>query len=577
MAFESFVGLRYLMAKRQRNVLSVITLISIGGVAVGVMALIVVLSVMGGFEGDLREKIVGAKAHIVIEAKEGYLSNYEELLTRLEGVDGIIGASPYLEGEVMINSASNHQGVVLRGIDPKLIKGVSNLESVMEEGGLEYLHDPSTLPKRSYREDQNERFGELSEFVLQQDGGDDATSDTEKALMRAAGAKASIAFAGGDHGRFINEAVSRAHVRRDKKSALEKADGPDDEDVVGDDEESAPDGVDKVDDDDADADSEAKEADTSGEGDVWLDDSAASRKPREMGTVRVSKSSLGPQSRKMGPIKGVEQGPEDRVVGGIILGRELKTALSVFLGHEVNIMSPMGDLSPAGSMPKSRPYRIVGVFFSGMYEYDTKLVYMMLPDAQKFLNTGHRVSGIEVKVDSLERTVELRHVVEDLMADRDDVVVKDWRELNGNLFSALMLEKIAMFVILTFIILVASFNIVCLLIMIVIEKGREIAIIKSMGASNLSVMGIFLLQGGVIGLLGTLLGGLAGLGLCWVIGGWGIELPADVYYLSHVPVEVRAIEVLLISGSAVVISLLATIPPAILAARLDPVVGLRYE
>jgi len=156
-------------------------------------------------------------------------------------------------------------------------------------------------------------------------------------------------------------------------------------------------------------------------------------------------------------------------------------------------------------------------------------------------------------------------------------VVKDWRELNGNLFSALMLEKIAMFVILTFIILVASFNIVCLLIMIVIEKGREIAIIKSMGASNLSVMGIFLLQGGVIGLLGTLLGGLAGLGLCWVIGGWGIELPADVYYLSHVPVEVRAIEVLLISGSAVVISLLATIPPAILAARLDPVVGLRYE
>jgi len=131
MAFESFVGLRYLMAKRQRNVLSVITLISIGGVAVGVMALIVVLSVMGGFEGDLREKIVGAKAHIVIEAKEGYLSNYEELLTRLEGVDGIIGASPYLEGEVMINSASNHQGVVLRGIDPKLIKGVSNLESVM--------------------------------------------------------------------------------------------------------------------------------------------------------------------------------------------------------------------------------------------------------------------------------------------------------------------------------------------------------------------------------------------------------------------------------------------------------------
>ena len=134
-----------------------------------------------------------------------------------------------------------------------------------------------------------------------------------------------------------------------------------------------------------------------------------------------------------------------------------------------------------------------------------------------------------------------------------------------------------MFIILTFIILVASFNIICLLIMIVIEKAKEIAIIKSMGASNGSIMGIFVIQGSVIGVLGTLLGASFGLLLCWAIAGWGIELPADVYYLHQVPVEVRPIEVALVCLSAVVISLLATLPPAILAARLDPVEGLRYQ
>src|SRR5690606_15510407 len=146
LGFEPFVGLRYLMAKRQRNVLSVITIISITGVAVGVTALIVVLSVMGGFEGDLREKIIGAKAHIVVQSGDAYLEDYDAIAAEIRQVPGVVGASASLEGEVMVNSVSNLEGVVLRGVDPATITEVSTLEKNMQRGGLQYLDAPDELP-----------------------------------------------------------------------------------------------------------------------------------------------------------------------------------------------------------------------------------------------------------------------------------------------------------------------------------------------------------------------------------------------------------------------------------------------
>lgn len=279
----------------------------------------------------------------------------------------------------------------------------------------------------------------------------------------------------------------------------------------------------------------------------------------------------------MKAVPGLDPGSTQRKVGGVIIGLELKTNLAVSLGYELNIMSPTGDVGPAGGLPKSRPYKLVGVFYSGMYEYDTKMAYLSLKDAQTLLNIGPRVNGIEVRIEELEKTAQVKAALESALSAHEGLQIQDWRELNGSLFSALLLEKIAMFVILTSIILVASFNILCLLIMIVIEKGREVAILKAMGAGQWGIMKIFVVQGGVIGVLGTVIGCAAGLALCWVIASWGIQLPADVYYLAHIPVEVRPAEVGLICLAAVGISLLATIPPSILAARLDPVEGLRYE
>jgi lipoprotein-releasing system permease protein len=189
-----------------------------------------------------------------------------------------------------------------------------------------------------------------------------------------------------------------------------------------------------------------------------------------------------------------------------------------------------------------------------------------------------QITGIEVKVSDPTHSEAARDALRAALADwPQPLVIKDWRELNASLFSALQLEKVAMFIILTLIILVASFSIVCLLIMIVIEKGREISVMKSMGASNGSVMQIFVLQGLVIGVFGTALGLGAGLLLCDRIKAWRLQLPSDVYYLSQIPVETRPWEVAFICLSAVGISLLATVYPSIQAARLNPVDGLRFD
>ncbi len=562
MRFEHFVGLRYLMAKRQRDVLSVITLISIGGVAVGVMALIVVLSVMGGFEGDLREKIIGAKAHIVVSHEDGYLSDYGAVLAALGGVKEVEGASPYVEGEVMINSATNLQGVILRGIDPVRVRTVSNLGEVIQEGSLDYLSDPKALPALSSRPWTQAQ--QRTVVVQQDEEGGELSQDRLDALL-ASGAKATLSFVGAAHGTWLRE-------RDGSQPTPGQA-----EDVLGTEVDAGPgaaevDGV-------AEAEVEAEVESAESEGDLWHAQLPLQEAGEGERAVDAVMEPVVSRRRVMQPIPGLDEGDggAERKVGGLLVGKELRSNLNVFVGHEVNVMSPTGDVGPTGGLPKSRPFKVVGVFFSGMYEYDTKFAYVTLEDAQHLLNIGDRVSGIEIKITDLRQSAKVKAAIESLLSAHPGIKVQDWRELNGSLFSALLLEKIAMFVILTSIILVASFNILCLLIMIVIEKGREIAIFKSMGASRGSIMRIFVVQGAVIGSLGTAIGCGLGLALCWLIGGWGIKPPGDVYYLSHIPVEVRPFEVLLICGAAIVISLLATVLPSIMAARLDPVEGLRYE
>jgi lipoprotein-releasing system permease protein len=277
-------------------------------------------------------------------------------------------------------------------------------------------------------------------------------------------------------------------------------------------------------------------------------------------------------------VQGTEAAPDGEIgsLPGIVIGKEMARSLKVFVGDVLNVVSPASELGPTGPVPKSRAFRVGGIFYSGMYEYDSKFVYISLFDAQSFFNLKGAVTGIEYKVDDIDSTQGISQEMMRLVGGYP-YRTKDWMEMNRNLFSALKLEKIAMFIILTLTIFMASFLILVTLIMVVLEKGKEIAILKSMGATDTSIMKVFVTYGLVIGVIGAGAGLTMGLGLCGVIQNFGIGLDPEVYYITHLPVKVDTFEVSLVGIAAVIVSYLATIPPALFAARLEPVEGLRYE
>jgi len=282
------------------------------------------------------------------------------------------------------------------------------------------------------------------------------------------------------------------------------------------------------------------------------------------------------------PVK-VKQPPADDPTGplvetekpAIILGKELALRLGVFVGDTVNVVSPpAGPISAIGMVPKIRTFALVALFQSGMYEYDSSLAYIDLAEAQKFFNMGQTVTGVEIKVADVFRAAETARSVEQSLGFVYGA--RDWMQMNRNLFSALKLEKTMMFLLLVLITIVASFNIVSTLTMIVTEKQKEIAILKAMGATRKSIRRIFMLNGLIIGLSGTAIGIPLGYTFLWLIQTFW-TLDPSVYYISRIPVHVQAMDVFLVAGSAIVISFAATVYPSLQAAKLEPVAALRYE
>ncbi len=266
----------------------------------------------------------------------------------------------------------------------------------------------------------------------------------------------------------------------------------------------------------------------------------------------------------------------DRKLPGIIIGEDLARKLGTSIGDPVTMVNPLGEETPLGMVPKMKKFQVVGLFDAGMYDYNTGFVYISLPDAQKFFDMDGRVSGVQVRVDEIYNADRISSLIQ--AAIGYPYYTRNWMEMNKNFFSALLLEKIGMSLILVVIIIVASFNIVGTLTMIVMEKNREIAILKSMGSSARSIVKIFMFAGLAIGCVGTAIGVVIGYGAVVILTKSDIvSLPKDVYQVSHLPLSTSGLDVLFISLTALGISFLATLYPSWQAARQDPVEVLRYE
>jgi lipoprotein-releasing system permease protein len=417
MPFELLIGLRYLKAKRKSTFISIITFISTAGVALGVMALIVVLAVMTGFEHDLKEKILGTNAHVVVVRTGAPMEDYPQIMEKLKGMKGVVSATPFIYNQVMLSSGKNVSGVVLRGIDVQSDRLVTRLNRSIIEGDMDTL-DP----------------------------------------------------------------------------------------------------------------------------------------------------------------KGNDSLP------GLLIGKELARHLNLYLGDKINVISPIGNITPLGMMPKLKPFRITGIFHTGMFEYDSTLAYVSLEQAQSFFDLGDTVTGIQLKAEDVYRTDELAREINRKLGP--GFFARDWMQMNHNILFALKTEKVVMFIILTLIVLVAAFGIASTLFMVVMEKTRDIAILKSMGATGASIMKIFVLEGLIIGIIGTALGVASGLmialnlepiiSLVQKVTGQNF-FSKDIYYLDRFPSQVIPADVLLISVTAIFISFIATLYPSWQASRMLPAEAIRYE
>jgi len=410
MSFEYFIGGRYLKAKQKETFVSLITMLSVAGVAVGVMALIVVIAVMAGFESDLKHRILRVESHIVLMRHGNSFSNYHKILDQVVNTDGVEAATPFIYTQIMLRSSSRVSGAVLRGIDPESAGGVIK---VLEKSAL------------------------------------------------------------------LN--IEKIHQR---------------------------------------------------------DDTTGS-------------------------------------VPGIILGKELARNLGVSMGDAVYLISSRGMISPMGYLPAMKRFQVAGLFESGMYAFDGSLAYIHLSDAQKILHMEDSITGIEVRVNDIYNA---RRIADKIVAAMGfPYWAKDWMQRNYNLFSALKLEKTVMFIILALIVLVAAFNIASTLIMMVMGKTRDIAILKAMGAMDGSIRKIFIFKGMIIGSVGTTLGVCLGFIMCKLLEKYKfIDLPGDVYYISTLPVRLEALDVFIIAASAMAICFVATLYPARQASKLNPVEAIRY-
>lgn len=561
MKYELFIALRYLFSRQTAAEPSLIALITTAGIALAVATLIGVLAVVGGFEGDLRTKMLSTRAHILITgASHGEVEDPEAVQQVVEQMPHVEALSPFIESELMISSPTKYSIVVYRGVNPDLIRSVSSLEGDMLEGKIEWLSNSSEALQARLRA----RFGDDDGNVVPAGEDDPTMGDLHRLQQDIDNMKAQIEILRAEDGGSVDGQSGAADVVLGADAAEQVDDGSGAEDEV----------------DDASSLMPALPAPRGTPLESETDDEAL----RNDGILMPSLPR--PAGDGQEPLTGtrsartLERSQNSRNLPGIIIGRGVQMSLRVLVGDTVNVINPDGDLGPQGPIPKSRPHRVVGVFYSGLLEYDETVGIVDMSTARELLGIpGQSVTGIEVRLDDLHIADEVAASLDQALADAGmpEVEVRSWKEMNRSLFSALALEKAAIAFGIGTIFIVSFLLILLVLWMFVADKAREIAVLKSIGASRASVAKIFVMQGALMGLFGALAGLTIGMSFVLYAVHVGIPLPADVYYIDRVPIEVQASEVMLVLFIAVVTSVAGAALPALQAAALDPVEGLRRE
>jgi len=525
---------------------SIFTTISNYGVFLGTWALVVALSVMNGFEVDLQQKILGSNAHVLVgKEDDAPFGDWRETEKRIAAVPDVVAFTPYKQSEVVIAANSNYNGVIVKGIDPRTVGRVTDLEKNLEHGAKLDKLWPILAD------------GGVGEYSQRPDGGEDTRGRPDED-------EPPVDFSGGNEPAQASPDEDEPPVDFSGAGAGEGAGAAEDAGAA-----VADGGVNLLP-----PHHTSPFADITGDSDGGV----GGGKPNKYLPSRdpdLLDLGLGSATIIESPSRERPLDPRVADLDGILVGRECAKNLHLYVGQEVQVVSPLGQDTPAGQIPRVRNFRVAGIFYSGMYEYDSRFAYVTLPALQSFLSVGDEVDGIEIKIRDHDDTRPVVGALERALGP--GYVVQDWKEINRNLFSALKLEKIAMFLVLTIIILVASFSIVSNLIMVVVEKAKEIAILKAIGASDWGVMRVFMIEGSYIGALGTIFGITLGIGTCMALKSFGLPLDPDVYYIDRLPVSMDPIAISLVAFAGIAISFIATIYPAYVAAKLRPVDGLRYE
>lgn len=520
MGFPLHLALRYMRSKK-RSFVSVGTMFAILGVALGVAALATVVSVTGGFRAQFRDKVLGVNAHVLILKYSSDFREYRKLMDQMKSVPGVIGIAPFVINPMMVTHRDRTAtGVLLKGVDPGRVASVLDLPRHIVEGSLQGLRRPGAVPPERRRRalGDSDPSGSLT---LPTPALDDPVGGPKTSVLKG-----------------IEEAIEEA--RRTDVESQASAEPSAEPEALPPQEEAF-------------------------SGSVVPEGGYDSVLPED--DILPSELDPDPCADK----KSISSLP------GIVLGVTLARNLNVGLNGCVQVTSPtIGFSYSRGAIraPVAKQFRVTAIFDAGFDQYDAKLVYTDLYEAQAFSDTGDSVTGIEMKVSDIDDAKRIALDIENRL--KNGVYhTMDWEELNHGLFTALRIQQILMSLVLALIIIVAAFTVIATLIMVVLDKKREIAVLKAMGATDGSLLRAFVYQGTLIGIAGTAVGLALGLLLCKGLLVYAIPLDPKVYFISRLPVDARYSDFALVGVFAILVCLVATVWPARYASRLRPAEAFR--